>query len=111
MRQVIFVILTTLAIVGGTGALSRAEISRTIPDLAINPAGVVCDLASTPDEGFADVMLLADRKREKYTCLEKCDRGRYRCERIDKNRPGSKNNIKASSKCAQKYNDCLNMCQ
>jgi len=112
MRQALFVILTALVIVCGTDALSLAEISLTIPELAIDPAGIMCEIASTPSGDHAGVIILAQsQKQKKYTCLETCAKDRYICERKDKNKPGSKANIQASSKCQLTYISCLDKCQ
>ncbi len=60
-----------------------------------------------------EVRLLAQGrgKREKFDCIEACYRIRYRCERADKNRPGTRANDKASAKCQERYRNCLDRCE
>jgi hypothetical protein len=113
MRQVLFVVLMALAIVSGTQAFSQDRISPSRFDQAADLVDMVDDPAPTSNDVFSKEILAADesQKKAKYTCLEKCAVGRYRCERTDKNKPGSKENIKASSKCQLKYIDCMDKCQ
>jgi hypothetical protein len=113
MRQVLFVVLMALTIVSGTQAFSQDRFSPSRFDQIADPVNLVDDPALMLDDGFSEKILAADgsQNKAKYTCLETCAKGRYNCERTDKNKPGSKENLKASSKCQLQYINCMDRCQ
>jgi hypothetical protein len=103
------------AMVGAILSWSTAPVSAELPVLGEPPLGEIEDALYEQDSVTADSveeeMLFADQKRDKYNCSEACAIDRYRCERGDKNRPGTKANDRASAKCQEKYLRCLDKCE
>ena len=83
--------------------------------LGERPLGEIEDALCEQDAVTADdargEMLFADRKRDKYNCIESCHEVRYLCERTNKNRPGTGASDKASAKCQKAYLGCLDKCE
>lgn len=113
MKSRILIATVAYAVMIGAAALARAE----LPVLEEMPLSEIEDALCEQDGAMAcavqgKVLLAQGRgKREKFNCVEACSKVRYRCERTDKNRPGTKANDRASAKCQEKYRGCLDKCE
>lgn len=111
MRPTVFIAAIVVAIMSWT----IAPIHAGLPIFRERPFSEVEDVLCEQDSMTVDntkiEIRLADRKREKFNCLDACYKVRYRCERTDKNRPGTRANDRASAKCQERYRGCLDRCE
>ena len=112
MRQVLFAMLVTLAIVGGSELLSLAGLSPAMPDGSADAIEGARDQVPAVQERLAGGMFLM-AGQDTWKCLEKCADDRSKCEKENKNKnkPGTKQNWDESTKCEEKKLDCIDRCQ
>jgi hypothetical protein len=82
-------------------------------------AGVVLDTTQTVSEqaptvqgrGVAEPLLMA-KSKEELKCLDQCAKTRYNCEKDNnkKEKIGTEENWKESTKCQEKYTNCMQKC-
>jgi hypothetical protein len=113
MRKTFVAVLLALATLSGTAILSPAGLATATQDTSGNTPEDLCNQDPYSPERLPDGILLLAQMDKKFKCLEKCNEPRYDCEKEakEKDKPGTKKNWEASTKCQQKYNECLDKCE
>jgi hypothetical protein len=113
MRKTIFAVLLVLATLSGTAALGLAGLATATKDTPDDAVEAVCYSDLNSPERFPEGILLLAQMDKKFKCFDKCNKPRYDCEKEakGKDKPGTKKNWEASTKCQGKYNECLDKCE
>ncbi len=113
MRKTFLAVLLGLATLGGTAVLGLAGLATAPKDTLGDAVEAVCDLDPNSPERLPEGIFLLAQMDKKFKCLERCNKPRYDCEKDakEKDKPGTKNNWEASTKCQEKYIDCLDKCE
>jgi hypothetical protein len=113
MKKLLWGIILILAMIGSYEAPSLGESSDITARKFIDSAGLSDNQPfMTQENSPVDPLLLAKTKEE-LKCLEQCSKTRYSCEKDNngKNKIGTENNWKESTKCQGKYTDCMDKCE
>jgi hypothetical protein len=113
MRKTFFAMLLVLATLSGTAVLGVAGLATVTQDISGDAVEAVCDPDLNSPERLPEGIFLVAQMDKKFKCLEKCNQPRYNCEKDakQKDKPGTKKNWEESTKCQQKYDDCLAKCE
>jgi hypothetical protein len=113
MRKSLVAALFVLAALGGTVILSSAGFASATEDISADVVEDLCNQDLDSPERLPEGILLLAQMDRKYKCLEKCNKPRYDCESEAKQKakPGTKPNWEASTKCQEKYVNCLEKCE
>jgi hypothetical protein len=112
MKKLLWRIIFVLAIIGSYGAPNSGETSGITARNFINVVGIADNQPFiTQEKSPVDPLLLA-KSKEELKCLDQCSKSRYNCEKDNnnKNKIGTEDNWKESTKCQEKYNDCMEKC-
>jgi hypothetical protein len=113
MKKFLWGIILVLAMIGSYEAPSFGERSGIMARKFIDSAGIADNQAFIAQEKSPVDPLLLAKSKEELKCLEQCSKTRYTCEKDNngKNKIGTENNWKESTKCQGKYNDCMAKCE
>jgi hypothetical protein len=113
MKKLIWGIILVLTMIGSHEASSLGESSGITARKLIASIGLSDNQPFiTQEKSPVDPLLLA-KSKEELKCLDQCSKTRYNCEKDNngKNKIGTEDNWKESTKCQGKYNDCMAKCE
>src|SRR5262245_24341117 len=112
MNNTLPAMFLALAFMGLTVVLGLSGIAIAATDLCTDAVEAACDGLSNSTERIGEGIFLLAQQDKRFKCLENCNQPRYACEKNAKNKdkPGTKKNWEASTKCQIQYDDCLNKC-
>jgi len=113
MKKILYGLIVSLTILSGTRVVSRTMTSQAVADQGVSTLQTIYTNAPTSLEVSTDESVILAELPNKFKCLDQCAKKRFVCEKDNKgkNKVGTKKNWDESTKCQQKYTDCMDKCQ